>query len=104
MNVEKSKTAVDDLCASKNVRAPHQRNIDRTEQYNFRWKLECLASRGQEIGFLHILPKKRTQQVLQDIYHDHGYCKNGSSDTVNVSPPKANPISIKELKDRCARI
>ena len=54
------------------MRAPHQRNIDRTELYNLKCKLENLARKGQEIGLLHILPRKSTQEVLQDVSHDYG--------------------------------
>ena len=37
-----------------------------------------LANKGQVIGVLHILPKKATQEVLEDINHDHDYCNVSS--------------------------
>ena len=64
--------------ASKDVRAVHQRNSSATDLYNFRYKLEMLANKGQEIGLLHILPKKTTQEVLEGINHDHDYCNVSS--------------------------
>ena len=98
------KSAVGGVCQSKDVRAPHQRNLDRTELYNLRYKLENLASKGQEIGLLHILPRKSTQEVLEDISHDHGYCKCSSVTEDIISPPKVHPISLEELKELCIRI
>ena len=78
--------------------------MDRTELYNFKCKLENLARKGEEIGLLHILPRKSTQEVLEDVSHDHCYCKI-SSDTKHItSPPKVHPISLQELKEHCSRI
>ena len=100
----KKKSDADGLRQSKDMRAPHQRNIDRTELYNLKCKLENLASKGQEIGLLHILPRKSTQEVLKDVSHDHGYCKCSSDTEHIISPPKVHPISLQELKERCSRI
>ena len=118
---------------SKDVRAVHQRNLNNTDLYNFRHKLESLASKGQEIGLLHILPRKTTQEVLEDINHDHNYCNFPSRTEITqtceqhelpgstqdhtsatpsniisqgdiISPPKVHPVSFEELKERCGRI
>lgn len=32
-----------------------------------------LANKVQEIGLLHILPKKTTQEILENIHHEHNY-------------------------------
>ena len=100
----KKKSDADGLRQSKDVRAPHQRNLDRTELYDVKCKLENLASKGQEIGLLHILPRKSTEEVLEDISHDHGYCKRPSDTEHIISPPKVHPISLQELKECCSRI
>ena len=118
---------------SKDVRAVHQRNLNNTDLYNFRHKLESLANKGQEIGLLHILPRKTTQEVLEDINHDHNYCNFPSRTEITqtceqhelpgstqdhtsatpsniisqgdiISPPKVHPVSFEELKERCGRI
>lgn len=99
----KKKSDVDGLRQSKDVRAPYHRNVDGTELYNLRCKLENLASKGQEIGLLHILPRKSMQEVLEDVSHDHGYCRCSSDTKHIISPPKVHPISLQGLKGRCFR-
>ena len=77
------------------VRAPHQRNMDRTELYNLKCKLENLAGKGQEIGLLHTLPRKSTQEVLEDVSHDHGYCKRSSDTEHIISPQRSTPLAYR---------
>ena len=100
----KRKSDADGLHQSKDLRAPHQRNVDRTELYNLKCKLENLASKGQENGLLHILPRKGTQEVLEDVSHDHGYCKRSSDTEHIILPLKVHPTSLQELKQHCSRI
>ena len=81
------------------ARAPHQRNAERTEFYNLNWKLGNLASKGREIGLLHILPRQSTQEVLEDVSRDHGYCKCPSDTEHIILPPKVHPFSLLALED-----
>ena len=42
--------------------------------------------------------------MLEDISHDHGYCKRPSDTEHIILSPKVHPISLQELKERCSRI
>ena len=61
----KKKSDSGGLRQSKDVRTPHQRNVDRTELYSLKCKLKNLASKRQEIGLLHILPRKAHRKCLK---------------------------------------
>ena len=50
----KRKSDADGLRQSKDVRAPHERNVDRTELYNLRCKLENLANKKQAQEKIHL--------------------------------------------------
>lgn len=42
--------------------------------------------------------------MLEDVSHDHGYCKCSSGTEDIISRPKVYPINALELKERCSRI
>lgn len=52
-----------------------------------------------EIGLLHILPGQSTQEVLEDVSRDHGYCKCPSDTEHIILPLKVHPFSLLALED-----